>query len=214
MKRRAIFISFLIIIALSPIIVSPGEQNYFYALKKGNIYKEKDVHSEIVEKYIEEESFLFSYEKAGWVCLWRTDSKKGFQKIGYTLEENGTIVNYDRLLQLAEESNRKYDKPEAIRPRRELSLSAEEIKKLITNNEVRIGMTAEQVIRLCGKPNRINESVILFPSSSPFCISSSRLVRLFLNDLFFFTISIDHRFGMGYFHLFQGFFHPSHIPIT
>ncbi|MGA2468191.1 MAG: hypothetical protein ABSH06_28085, partial [Thermodesulfobacteriota bacterium] len=75
------------------------------------------------------------------------------------LEENGTIVTYDRLLQLAEESNRKYDKPEAIKPQRELQLSAEEIKKLLTNKEVRIGMTAEQVIRLCGKPNRINESV-------------------------------------------------------
>ena len=159
MKRRAIFIFLLIIIALSPIIVSSGEQNYFYALKKGNIYKEKDVRSEIVGKYIEEESFLFSYEKTGWVCLWRTDSKKGFQKIGYTLEENGAIVTYDRLLQLAEESNRKYDKPEAIKPQRELQLSAEEIKKLLTNKEVRIGMTAEQVIRLCGKPNRINESV-------------------------------------------------------
>ncbi len=85
--------------------------------------------------------------------------KKRYQRIGYTLEENGTIVTYDRLLQLAEESNRKYDKPEAIKPQRELQLSAEEIKKLLTNKEVRIGMTAEQVIRLCGKPNRINESV-------------------------------------------------------
>lgn len=159
MKRRAIFISLLIIIGLSPIVVSSGEQNYFYALKKGNIFKEKDVHSEIVEKYIEEESFLFSYETNGWVCLWRKDSQKGFQKIGYTLEENGSIVSYDRLLQLAEESNRKYDKPETIKPQRERSLSAEEIKKLLTNNEVRIGMTAEQVIRICGKPNRINESV-------------------------------------------------------
>jgi hypothetical protein len=128
-------------------------------LKKGNIYKEKDVHSEIVEKYIEQEYFLFSYEKSGWVCLWREDLKKGFQKIGYTLEENGTIVTYDRLLQLAEESNRKYDKPETIKPPRELSLSAEEIKKLLTNKEVRVGMTAEEVIRLCGRPNRINESV-------------------------------------------------------
>jgi len=159
MKRRAIFIFLLIIIGLSSIIVSSGEQNYFYALKRGNIYKEKDVHSEIVGKYIEEEFFLFSYEKGGWVCLWRTDSKKGYQKIGYTLEENGTIVSYDRLLQLAEESNRKYDKPEIIKPPRELSLSAEEIKKLLTNKEVRIGITAEQVIRLCGKPDRINESV-------------------------------------------------------
>ena len=159
MKKRAIFISLLIIIGLSPIIVSSREQNYFYALKKGNIYREKDVHSEVVGKYVEEEFFLFSYEKSAWVCLWREDSKKGFQKIGYTLEENGTIVNYDRLLQLAEESNRKYDKPKTIKPQRELSLSAEEIKKLLTNKEVRIGMTAEQVIRLCGKPNRINESV-------------------------------------------------------
>ncbi len=159
MKRRAIFIFLLIIIGLSPIIISSGEQNYFYALKRGNIYKEKDVHSEVVGKYIEEEFFLFSYEKNGWVCLWRTDSEKGYQKIGYTLEENGIIISYDRLLQLAEESNRKYDKRGTIKPQKELSLSAEEIKKLLTNKEVRIGMTAEQVIRLCGKPNRINESV-------------------------------------------------------
>jgi len=159
MKSRAIFISLLIIIGLSPIIISSGEQNYFYALKKGNIYKEKNVHSEIVGKYIEEEFFLFSYEKNGWVCLWRSDPKKGYQKIGYTVEENGIIVSYDRLLQLAEESNRKYDKPATIKPQKEVSLSAEEIKKLLTNKEVRIGMTAEQVIRLCGKPNRINESV-------------------------------------------------------
>jgi hypothetical protein len=37
----------------------------FLCLKKGNIYKEKDIHAEIVEKYIEEEFFLFSYEKDG-----------------------------------------------------------------------------------------------------------------------------------------------------
>lgn len=159
MKRRAIFIFLLIIIGLSPIIVSSGEQNYFYASKKGHIYKEKDVHSEIVGKYIEEDFFLFSYENNGWVCLWREDSKKGYQKIGYTLEENGNIVSYDRLLQLAEESNRKYDKRGTVKPQKDLSPSAEEIKKLLTNKEVRIGMTAEQVIRLCGKPNRINESV-------------------------------------------------------
>lgn len=159
MKRRTIFISILIIIALCWVIVSFGEQNYFYALKRGNIYKEKDVRSEIVGKYIEEEFFFFSYEKDGWICLWRTDSRKGYQKIGYTLEENGTIVAYDRLLQLAEESNRKYDKPETIKPQRGLLLSAEDIRKLIANKEVRIGMTVEQVIRLCGKPNKINENV-------------------------------------------------------
>ena len=159
MKRKSTLIFLLIVIMFSPIIVSSEGQNYFYALKKGNIHKEKDVHSEIVGKYIEEEYFLFSYEKSGWVCLWREDSKKRFQKIGYTLQENGIIVTYNKLLQLAEESNRKYDKPETIKPPREPSLSNEEIKKLLTNKEVRIGMTTEQVMRLCGKPKRINESV-------------------------------------------------------
>jgi hypothetical protein len=89
----------------------------------------------------------------------RFNSTKGMQKIGYTLEENGTIVSYDRLLQLAEESNRKYDKPETIKPQKEALFSAEDIKKLIADKEVRIGMTVEQVIRLCGKPNKINETV-------------------------------------------------------
>jgi hypothetical protein len=159
MKRRTIFISLLIVIALYPIIVSSAEETYFYALKRGNIYREKDVRSEIVGEYIEEDFFLFSYEKNGWVCLWRADSKKSYQRIGYTLEENGMIVTYDRLLQLAKESNKKYDKPATRKPQRELSRSGEEIKKLLTNKEVRIGMTAEQVTRLCGKPNRINETV-------------------------------------------------------
>jgi hypothetical protein len=62
-------------------------------------------------------------------------------------------------LQLAEESNKKYEKPEAIKPQREPSLSAEDIRKLVANEEIRIGMTVEQVIRLCGKPNKINETV-------------------------------------------------------
>jgi len=159
MKRKVILISLLIFLGLSTINVLSAEGNYFYALKRGNIYKEKDIRSEIVGKYIEEEFFLFSYEKNDWICLWRKDSKKGYQKIGYAVEENGTIVSYDRLLQLAEESNRKYDKPGITKPQRELSPSPEEIKKLLTNKEVRIGMTAEQVIRLCGKPDRINESV-------------------------------------------------------
>jgi hypothetical protein len=159
MKRRVIFIFLLVTIALFPIIISSGEPNYFYALKPGNIHKEKDLRSEVVGKYIEEDFFSFSYEKNGWICLWRGDSKKGYKKIGYTLEENGTIVSYDKLLQLAEESNRKYDKPGTIKLPKELSLSGEEIKKLLTNKEVRIGMTEEEVVRLCGKPNRINESV-------------------------------------------------------
>jgi hypothetical protein len=41
------------------------------------------------------------------------------------MEENGTLVAYDGLLSLAEESNRKYDKPETIKPPSELSLSRE-----------------------------------------------------------------------------------------
>jgi hypothetical protein len=39
--------------------------------------------------------------------------------------ENGTLVTDDGLLSLAEESNRKYDKPETIKPPRELSISRE-----------------------------------------------------------------------------------------
>lgn len=159
MKRRAILISLLIFMTLYPIIVSAAEETYFYALKRGNIYREKDVRSEIVGNYIEEEFFLFSYEKNGWVGLWRADSKKSYQRIGYTQEENGMIVTYERLVQLAKESNKKYEKPAARKPQRELSLSGEEIKKLLTNKEVRIGMTAEEVTRICGKPNKINETV-------------------------------------------------------
>jgi len=138
MKIRAIFIYPLIFITLRPIIVSAAEETYFYASKRGNIYREKDVRSEVVGEYIEGEFFLFSYEKNGWVCLWRADSKKSYQRIGYTQEENGTIVTYDRLVQLAKESNTKYEKPATRKPQRELSLSAEEIKKLLTNKEVRI----------------------------------------------------------------------------
>ena len=124
--------------ALCPVSLSSREQNYFYTLKRGDIYKEKDLRSEVVGRYIEEEYFLFSYENNGWVSLWKSDSKKGYQKIGYTLEENGIIVSYDRLSQLAEESNRKYDKPETVKPKKELSLSTEEIRRLLTNKEVRI----------------------------------------------------------------------------
>jgi hypothetical protein len=159
MKRRIIFMSLLIAITLMPTFVPSQGKNYFYALKRGNIYKEKDARSEIIGKYIEEEFFLFSFEKDGWICLWKTNSKNEYQKIGYTQEENGTIVTYERLLQLAEESNRKYDNPETKKPQREPSLSAEDVKKLLVNSEVRIGMTGEQVIRLCGKPSKINESV-------------------------------------------------------
>jgi hypothetical protein len=159
MRRKFILISLLIFLGLSTIGVLSAEENYFYALKRGNIYKEKDIRSEIVGEYIEEEFFLFSYEKNGWICLWRKDSKKGYQKIGYAVEENGIIVNYDRLSKLAEESNKKYDKPAIIKPKKEVSIPTDQIKKLLTDKEVRIGMTAEEVVRLCGKPNRINESV-------------------------------------------------------
>lgn len=43
--------------------------------------------------------------------------------------------------------------------REEVPLTSEEVKRLLMNKEVRIGMEAEQVSRLCGKPKKINESV-------------------------------------------------------
>ena len=89
MTRKTIPVFWFLSSMLLPMIALCQETNYFCTTAEGSIYTDKNIKSEVVGKYIAEEYFLFSFEHAGWVGLFKKDSKSGIQRIGYILEKNG-----------------------------------------------------------------------------------------------------------------------------